>query len=222
MRGTQPLVPAGLTSPPSTWRTTTKLGTTGLPLGLTSADRCATGPPCRRLTSAIYLRNRSPLSGRDKTPFELFYGTKPDVSHLRIFGATVFAHTPSALRTKLDPVSQPGRLIGYAANRKGYKILLNSGAIITSRDVTFDESKPPKPTSPTSHKPPSQPETSQPEPVPFAFDSDTEDVGAAADAQPPPEDAPPPSPPLAQRRQVRVVGMHPTSHHKPRKMHPCN
>ncbi|PSC67759.1 Retrovirus-related Pol poly from transposon TNT 1-94 [Micractinium conductrix] len=154
------------------------------------------------IVTANYLRNRSPLSGRDKTPFELFYGTKPDVSHLRIFGATVFAHTPSALRTKLDPVSQPGRLIGYAANRKGYKILLNSGAIITSRDVTFDESKPPKPTSPTSHKPPSQPETSQPEPVPFAFDSDTEDVGAAADAQPPPEDAPPPSPPLAQRRQV--------------------
>ena len=118
------------------------------------------------IVTANYLRNRSPLSGRDKTPFELFYGTKPDVSHLRIFGATVFAHTPSALRTKLDPVSQPGRLIGYAANRKGYKILLNSGAIITSRDVTFDESKPPKPTSPTSHKPPSQPETSQPEPVP--------------------------------------------------------
>ncbi|PSC76941.1 Retrovirus-related Pol poly from transposon TNT 1-94 [Micractinium conductrix] len=78
------------------------------------------------IVTANYLRNRSPLSGRDKTPFELFYGTKPDVSHLRIFGATVFAHTPSALRTKLDPVSQPGRLIGYAANRKGYKILLSS------------------------------------------------------------------------------------------------
>ncbi|PSC73936.1 Gag-Pol poly [Micractinium conductrix] len=140
------------------------------------------------IVTANYLRNRSPLSGRDKTPFELFYGTKPDVSHLRIFGATVFAHTPSALRTKLDPVSQPGRLIGYAANRKGYKILLNSGAIITSRDVTFDESKPPKPTSPTSHKPPSQPETSQPEPVPFAFDSDTED-----------------------RRQVRVAARRPAS-----------
>ncbi|PSC67037.1 reverse transcriptase,R, partial [Micractinium conductrix] len=137
------------------------------------------------IVTANYLRNRSPLSGRDKTPFELFYGTKPDVSHLRIFGATVFAHTPSALRTKLDPVSQPGRLIGYAANRKGYKILLNSGAIITSRDVTFDESKPPKPTSPTSHKPPSQPETSQPEPVPFAFDSDTEDRAKCASARRP-------------------------------------
>ena len=61
------------------------------------------------------------------------------------------------------------------------------------------------------HKPPSQPETSQPEPVPFAFDSDTEDVGAAADAQPPPEDAPPPSPPLAQRRQVRVAARRPAS-----------
>ncbi|PSC67043.1 retrotransposon Ty1-copia subclass [Micractinium conductrix] len=58
------------------------------------------------IVTANYLRNRSPLSGRDKTPFELFYGTKPDVSHLRIFGATVFAHTPSALRTKLDPRRQ--------------------------------------------------------------------------------------------------------------------
>ncbi|PSC68653.1 retrotransposon Ty1-copia subclass [Micractinium conductrix] len=29
------------------------------------------------IVTANYLRNRSPLSGRDKTPFELFHGTKP-------------------------------------------------------------------------------------------------------------------------------------------------
>ncbi|PSC67030.1 Gag-Pol poly [Micractinium conductrix] len=170
----------------------TSTSATKAPLELLHTDLC--GPlPVASAGGSLYFNTilddfTGMSSGRDKTPFELFYGTKPDVSHLRIFGATVFAHTPSALRTKLDPVSQPGRLIGYAANRKGYKILLNSGAIITSRDVTFDESKPPKPTSPTSHKPPSQPETSQPEPVPFAFDSDTED-----------------------RRQVRVAARRPAS-----------
>ncbi|PSC67111.1 Retrovirus-related Pol poly from transposon TNT 1-94 [Micractinium conductrix] len=54
--------------------------------------------------------------GRDKTPFELFYGTKPDVSHLRIFGATVFAHTPSALRTKLDPLAMDDEMASLIAN----------------------------------------------------------------------------------------------------------
>ncbi|PSC67053.1 Retrovirus-related Pol poly from transposon TNT 1-94, partial [Micractinium conductrix] len=90
------------------------------------------------IVTANYLRNRSPLVAETRPP--LSCSTAPSLtSPTCIFGATVFAHTPSALRTKLDPVSQPGRLIGYAANRKGYKILLNSGAIITSRDLAMDD-----------------------------------------------------------------------------------
>ena len=37
--------------------------------------------------TASYIRNRSPASKRDKTPWELFYGKRPDVSGMRIFGA---------------------------------------------------------------------------------------------------------------------------------------
>ena len=90
--------------------------------------------------TANYLRNRSPVTGRDKTPYELFFGTKPNLAHLRKFGAHCYALTPKALRHKLEDTSEPGRFIGYPAGTKGYKILLDSGRTIISRDVKFEES----------------------------------------------------------------------------------
>lgn len=92
------------------------------------------------VVTANYLRNRSPVSGHDKTPWELFFGTKPDVSHLRTFGTRVYSLTPKPLRHKLENTSEPGRFIGYPPGTKGYKILLDTGRIIISRDVTFAES----------------------------------------------------------------------------------
>ena len=91
------------------------------------------------VATASYVRNRSPVSGRDKTPYELFFGKKPDVSNLRIFGSKAYALTPKPLRTKLDNTSEPGRFIGYPAGTKGYKILLDSGRAVISRDVIFAE-----------------------------------------------------------------------------------
>ncbi|XP_077257634.1 uncharacterized protein LOC143894862 [Temnothorax americanus] len=41
---------------------------------------------------ATYLQNRLPTACVDKTPFKLFKGKKPDVSHLRVFGAK-YSHT---------------------------------------------------------------------------------------------------------------------------------
>ena len=103
----------------------------------------ATGLPkylwAEAAVTANYLRNRSPVTGRDKTPYELFFRTKPDVSNLRTFGARVYALTPKQLRNKLEDTSEPGRFIGYPAGTKGYKILLNDGRVIISRDVTFVE-----------------------------------------------------------------------------------
>ena len=39
---------------------------------------------------ACYIRNRLPTQGKS-TPYELFYGKKPDVSGLRVFGAPCYA-----------------------------------------------------------------------------------------------------------------------------------
>ena len=143
------------------------------------------------ITTANYLRNRSPVSGLAATPLELFTGIKPNVSHLRIFGARAYAHTPSALRTKLDPVCKPGRFIGFASNRKGYKILLDNGTTITSRDVTFDETKPfePFPFNP----PEPSPSNGAPRFDSFSFNPfNIETVGAAESGADAPEAPPPP------------------------------
>lgn len=123
------------------------------------------------VVTANYVRNRSPVSDRDKTPYELFFGTKPDVAHLRTFGARCYAVTPKQLRTKLDDTSEPGRFIGYPAGTKGYKILLDNGKVITSRDVTFME------IGTTSA---SLEDESQPADMSETEEDDTEPVGAEA------------------------------------------
>jgi len=45
------------------------------------------------LSTAVYLRNRSPTKALEGiTPFEAWSGTKPDVSSLRVFGCSAYAH----------------------------------------------------------------------------------------------------------------------------------
>jgi hypothetical protein len=91
------------------------------------------------ITTANYLRNRAPTADKDKTPYEAFYGNKPDISHLRTFGCGVYAHVPAVKRNKLDPRSDKGVMVGYTPQTNGYRILLEDGQIIQSRDVVFDE-----------------------------------------------------------------------------------
>ena len=91
--------------------------------------------------TACYLRNRSPAAGIEKTPFELFWGRKPSVGHLRTFGCTAFVQIPKDNRTKLQPTSEKGRLVGYDNESKAYRVLVR-GTIKISRDVVFDERLP--------------------------------------------------------------------------------
>ena len=93
------------------------------------------------VNTANYLRNRSPVSGQDKTPFELFFNIKPDVSHLRVFGCVAYAHVPKQLRRKLQPTALRGIFVGYQPDSKAYRILLDgTKKVVISRDVTFNES----------------------------------------------------------------------------------
>ena len=93
--------------------------------------------------TANYIKNRSPSSNISRTPWELFFGRKPNVSGMRVFGAKAYVHTPKQLRSKLDPTSQAGIFIGYEPHSKAYRVLLDDGKAVVSRNVTFDESKPP-------------------------------------------------------------------------------
>jgi hypothetical protein len=93
------------------------------------------------LATANYIRNISPVRSRAKTPWELFYGSKPSVERLRVFGSVAYAHVPKVLRNKLDPVSLKGTMVGYEPYSKAYRILLDDGRIQVNRDVIFDESR---------------------------------------------------------------------------------
>lgn len=93
--------------------------------------------------TACYLRNRSACSKIEKTPYEMWTGRKPDVSHLRVYGSTVMVHVPKANRKKWDQKSTKHILVGYDETTKGYRCFNPSTkSVITSRDVTVFE-KPP-------------------------------------------------------------------------------
>ena len=61
----------------------------------------------------VYLKNRSPTKILDsKTPFEVLYGYKLEVGHLKIFGSKAFAHIPKDERRKLDAKSVKCTFLG--------------------------------------------------------------------------------------------------------------
>jgi hypothetical protein len=75
------------------------------------------------------------------TPHEAFTSSRLDVKHIRIFGCLNFSHFPSKKRTKLDPTSQQGILVGYSEVSKAYHINIPSltRRVVVIRDVTFEE-----------------------------------------------------------------------------------
>ena len=70
---------------------------------------------------AVYTLNRLPTKSISwKTPHELWLNQKPDVSHMRPFGCTAFAHISQQLRTSLEPTSTRCTFLGYPQYQKGY------------------------------------------------------------------------------------------------------
>lgn len=64
--------------------------------------------------TAAYLRNRVPNRGiNTTTPYSEWYGKKPDVSHLRVFGAKAFVRIPDSMRHKMDPKAKKTIFVGY-------------------------------------------------------------------------------------------------------------
>jgi len=64
--------------------------------------------------TAAYLRNRVPSRGNfNSTPYSEWYGKKPDVSHLKVFGAKAFVRIPDSMRHKMDPKAKKTIFVGY-------------------------------------------------------------------------------------------------------------
>jgi hypothetical protein len=91
----------------------------------------------------VYIQNRSPHTILGKfTPEEVFTGTKPYVSHLRIWGNICYCHVPLEKRTKMEPTTNKGLLVGYRKASKSYRIFVPARRkIIVCRDVQFEEER---------------------------------------------------------------------------------
>ena len=101
--------------------------------------------------SATYSRNRS-LSTADptKTPYEQWYGSVPDVSHLQSFGRLCYVTTSLASRSstgssKLAPRGEQCLFLGYSRDSKGYRLLVSATTkiiVATYEDVVFPRQLP--------------------------------------------------------------------------------
>jgi len=91
------------------------------------------------VNTAVYIKNRCPTKVLDsKTPQEAWIGTKPDVSHLRVFGCKTFAHIQDEKRNKLESKSIPCVFLGYCERTKTYRLMcLETKRIIKNRDIMF-------------------------------------------------------------------------------------
>ena len=66
--------------------------------------------------AVIWLKNRSPATGRDKLPYELWTGHKPDISHVRILGSKCYVKLPSEKVKKLQDRTVERIHVGYEGN----------------------------------------------------------------------------------------------------------
>ena len=92
-------------------------------------------------STATYIYNHlpnAPLKG--KSPYELWYGRKPDLSNLKVFGCVAYALVPAAKRRKFADRTEKMRFLGYHKGHRGYKLMERGGNRVFYRtDITFDE-----------------------------------------------------------------------------------
>ena len=111
-------------------RTRTLLYGSGLPAKFWSAA----------LLHSVYLHNRLVHSETKVTPFECYFGMKPDLSHLKLFGSRVCVKRSGDRSCKLDRNDFTGIFLGFTATDHNIIYLdLESGLVKRSHYAQFDE-----------------------------------------------------------------------------------
>jgi hypothetical protein len=92
------------------------------------------------LLHAVYLNNRLVHAVMKKTPFEGFYGHKPDIEYLKMFGSRVCVKQSGDRRSKLDCHDFTGIFLGYTASDHNIRYLdMESGLVKSSHHAVFNE-----------------------------------------------------------------------------------
>ena len=94
------------------------------------------------LAAFVHVHNRCPTSALPgTTPFEVWEGHKPDLSHLRVWGCTAYVHVQKDKRSSsLGSHMEKCVFIGYPAGYKGWKFYNpTTRKVVMSERADFDE-----------------------------------------------------------------------------------
>ncbi len=93
------------------------------------------------VNTAAYLRNRIPSTAcKNRSPYELWHGKKPDLKHLRVFGCLAYSHIPENLRSKFDSKAVKCRFLGYSTQSKAYRVFdIEKKIVSVTRNIICDE-----------------------------------------------------------------------------------
>ena len=109
-------------------------------------------PHARRHGSYVMQRTYTTSNRTGRTPIEEMTGKVPDCSHIRELGAPLQYLVPKSQRTRLEPRTKPGKLLGFSPDHAAYEVLCtetNTIRTVRYADVVFTGG------SPTSDLPPS-------------------------------------------------------------------
>ena len=97
------------------------------------------------MSTANFLRNRSPTSALDGiTPFQAWYGKKPNLGFVLVFGCKAMVHTLQDIRSKTtwDSHTTECILIGFSDTENLFELWdIARGAALKRRDIIFFENK---------------------------------------------------------------------------------
>jgi hypothetical protein len=103
------------------------------------------------LVHAVYLLNRLIHSRTKRTPYKVWWGTQPDLSHLRVFGSRVCVKRTGHRCSKLDRHDFSGIFLGFTATDQNVIYMdLVSGQVKSCHHAYFDEAWHLQPTCPTA------------------------------------------------------------------------
>ena len=75
--------------------------------------------------TSVFLLNGLPTKTlQTRTPFEAWFGYKPKLINLQIFGCLRFSYIPQNKRDKLDKKVEAEIFVGYSAVVKAYRIYI--------------------------------------------------------------------------------------------------
>ena len=92
------------------------------------------------LLAACHILNRIPSKKNQSSPYEIWKGIKSNIKYFKVWGCLTYYKNLDPKLTKLGPRGITSAFVGYASNRKAYRLLdLESNVIVKSRDDEFFE-----------------------------------------------------------------------------------